>query len=103
MRALEARQQFDRDLKRAKRRGKTLDKLWEIVELLIRGGAAAVSLRVSQTVGPMGPALGMSYRAGLASDMGRSRADADPRPYGISCRPFRMSPTLLVASLVALG
>jgi mRNA interferase YafQ len=37
MRALRTTRQFDRDLRRAKRRGKTLDKLWNIVELLIRG------------------------------------------------------------------
>lgn len=37
MRALRTTKQFDRDLRRAKRRGKTLDKLWEIVELLVRG------------------------------------------------------------------
>jgi mRNA interferase YafQ len=37
MRALRTTRQFDRDLRRAKRRGKTLDKLWKIVELLIRG------------------------------------------------------------------
>lgn len=28
---------FERDLRRAKRRGKDLDKLWEIVELLLSG------------------------------------------------------------------
>jgi mRNA interferase YafQ len=37
MRALRTTKQFERDLRRAKRRGKTLDKLWEIVELLVRG------------------------------------------------------------------
>jgi mRNA interferase YafQ len=37
MRALRTTKEFDRDLRRAKRRGKTLDKLWEIVELLVRG------------------------------------------------------------------
>jgi mRNA interferase YafQ len=37
MRSLKTTKQFDRDLRRAKRRGKTLDKLWEIVELLLRG------------------------------------------------------------------
>jgi mRNA interferase YafQ len=37
MRRLKTTKQFDRDLRRAKRRGKTLDRLWQIVELLIRG------------------------------------------------------------------
>jgi len=37
MRALRTTKHFDRDLRRAKRRGKTLDKRWEIVELLVRG------------------------------------------------------------------
>ena len=37
MRSLRTTRQFDRDLRRAKRRGKTLDKLWKIVELLVRG------------------------------------------------------------------
>ena len=37
MRALRTTRQFDRDLRRARRRGKALDKLWEIVERLIRG------------------------------------------------------------------
>ncbi len=37
MRSLRTTKQFDRDLRRAKRRGKTLDKLWAIVELLVRG------------------------------------------------------------------
>jgi mRNA interferase YafQ len=37
MRALRTTKQFDRDLRRAKRRGKTLDKLWETVDLLVRG------------------------------------------------------------------
>jgi mRNA interferase YafQ len=37
MHALRTTKQFDRDLRRAKRRGKTLAKLWEIVELLVQG------------------------------------------------------------------
>lgn len=37
MRLLRTTRQFDRDLRRARRRGKTPDKLWEIVELLVRG------------------------------------------------------------------
>jgi mRNA interferase YafQ len=37
MRSLKTTKQFDRDLRRAKRRRKTLDKLWQIVDLLIRG------------------------------------------------------------------
>jgi mRNA interferase YafQ len=37
MHALRTTRQFERDLRRAKRRGKTLDKLWEIVALLVRG------------------------------------------------------------------
>jgi mRNA interferase YafQ len=39
MRRLRTTKQFDRDLRRAKRRGKTLDKLWDIVELLVQGQA----------------------------------------------------------------
>jgi mRNA interferase YafQ len=39
MRSLRTTKQFDRDLRRAKRRGKTLDKFWQIVELLVRGEA----------------------------------------------------------------
>jgi len=37
MRALRTTKQFERDLRRASRRGKALDKLWDIVELLVRG------------------------------------------------------------------
>jgi mRNA interferase YafQ len=37
MRALRTTKQFERDLRRAKRRGKKLDKVWEIVDLLVRG------------------------------------------------------------------
>jgi mRNA interferase YafQ len=37
MRALRTTKQFERDLRRARRRGKALDKLWEIVERLVRG------------------------------------------------------------------
>jgi mRNA interferase YafQ len=36
MRSLRTTKQFDRDLRRAKRRGKTLDKLWDIVGLLVQ-------------------------------------------------------------------
>jgi mRNA interferase YafQ len=36
MRSLRTTKQFDRDLRRAKRRGKTLDRLWEVVDLLVR-------------------------------------------------------------------
>jgi mRNA interferase YafQ len=45
MRALRTTKQFDRDLRRAKRRGKTLDKLWQIVELLVRGEPLASRCR----------------------------------------------------------
>lgn len=37
MRSLRTTKQFERDLRRAKRRGKKLDKIWEIVDLLVRG------------------------------------------------------------------
>jgi mRNA interferase YafQ len=37
MRALRTTKQFERDLRKARRRRKALDKLWEIVELLVRG------------------------------------------------------------------
>ncbi len=37
MRSLRTTKQFERDLRRAKRRGKKLDKLWSIVDLLLRG------------------------------------------------------------------
>jgi mRNA interferase YafQ len=36
MRALRTTKQFERDLRRLKRRRKKLDKLWAIVELLVR-------------------------------------------------------------------
>jgi mRNA interferase YafQ len=41
MRRLETTKRFERDLKRAKRRGKDLNKLWRVVELLIEGGTLA--------------------------------------------------------------
>jgi mRNA interferase YafQ len=45
MRALETTKQFERDLKKAKRRGKKLDKLWSVVEILLRGEALPVRCR----------------------------------------------------------
>jgi mRNA interferase YafQ len=37
MRALRTTKQFERDLRGAKRRGKKLDKVWKIADLLVRG------------------------------------------------------------------
>jgi mRNA interferase YafQ len=37
MRSLRTTKQFERDLRRAKRRGKKLDRMWAIVDLLLRG------------------------------------------------------------------
>jgi mRNA interferase YafQ len=37
MRSLRTTKQFERDLRRAKRRGKKLDRLWAIAELLVKG------------------------------------------------------------------
>jgi mRNA interferase YafQ len=37
MRTLRTTKQFERDLRKAKRRGKRLDKIWEIVDVLVRG------------------------------------------------------------------
>jgi mRNA interferase YafQ len=37
MRSLKTTKQMERDLRRAKRRRKDLNKLWAIVELLVRG------------------------------------------------------------------
>jgi mRNA interferase YafQ len=37
MRPIRTTRQFERDLKRARRRGKDLDKLWEIIEILNHG------------------------------------------------------------------
>ena len=38
MRSLKTTNQFERDLRRAKRRGKNLDRLWQVVETLCEGG-----------------------------------------------------------------
>ncbi len=45
MRSLRTTGQFERDLKRAKRRRKDLDKLWAIVALLVRGDALPARCR----------------------------------------------------------
>jgi mRNA interferase YafQ len=45
MRSLRTTKQFERDLKRAKRRRKQLDRLWAIAELLVRGDPLPVRCR----------------------------------------------------------
>jgi mRNA interferase YafQ len=45
MRSLKTTKQFERDLRQAKRRRKDLDKLWAIVELLMRGAALPARCR----------------------------------------------------------
>jgi mRNA-degrading endonuclease YafQ of YafQ-DinJ toxin-antitoxin module len=45
MRSLKTTKQFERDLRQAKRRRKDLDKLWAIVELLMRGAALPACCR----------------------------------------------------------
>ena len=45
MRSLKTTKQFERDLRQAKRRRKDLDKLWAIVELLMRGAALPARYR----------------------------------------------------------
>lgn len=45
MRSLRTTKQFERDLRRAKRRPKELDKLWAIVAVLVRGDALPIRCR----------------------------------------------------------
>jgi mRNA interferase YafQ len=45
MRSLRTTKQFERDLRRARRRGKKLDKIWEIVGLVVRGERLPVRCR----------------------------------------------------------
>ena len=51
---------FERDLRRARRRGKDLDKLWAVVAQLLAGKRLEPRHRAHRL---MGPVLGMPYRA----------------------------------------
>ena len=61
MRCLETAKRFERDLKRAKRRGKGLSKLWRVVEQLIEGEPLAPKHRPHVLSGHWG-----SFREGHA-------------------------------------
>jgi len=69
MRSLRTTKQFERDLKLAKRRRKKLDKLWVIVELLVRGDALPARCRSHKLSGGW-DRLWECHRAGLAADLG---------------------------------
>ena len=54
MRCLETTRRFERDLKRTKRRGKNLDKLWTVVEQLLEGQPLAPRHRAHALSGNWG-------------------------------------------------
>lgn len=58
---------FERDLRLCERRGKNLDKLWTVVDLLLRLIGATDPHRLSGVVSR----LGMSYRARPAAELAR--------------------------------
>ncbi len=54
MRALRTTKQFDRDMKAAAKRGKSLDKIWTVVETLQKGEPLAARHRPHRLSGNWG-------------------------------------------------
>ena len=55
MRKLKTTKSFERDLKKSKKRGKDLDKLWAIVELLLAGKSLPAKHRPHKLSGDWAP------------------------------------------------
>ena len=60
---------FERDLKRAKSRGKDLERLWRVVDRLLNERSLEALLQTPSIVRRLVWILGMPYRARLAADM----------------------------------
>ena len=76
---------FQKDLKRAKRRGYDIDLLRDIIKKLAAGGAAASEEQRSRSLRGLCWLPGVPYHPGLAADLrsGRGRSDfvSDPDRY----------------------
>ena len=61
---------FERDLKRVRKRGKNLDKLWSVVEQLLFEAASRSTTSAASFSRGLVSLLGMSHRTRLAVDLG---------------------------------
>ena len=77
---------FEKDLKRGRKRGKDLDKLWSVVERLLSRSASRPTTSEASVDRGLVSLLGMSHRTGLAVGLGPGGRCSHP---GSDWNPYR--------------